>query len=376
MFFSAPSRLILIVALAIAACAPRGDIVMVPAGAAIPATRPIFVATARGTETGTDTGYSRSRSEETRFARLDISIPPLRESGSLDLPRSDRRADPATEFLVAKEDTFQSAKGFRASLADALRAQPDGSREAVIFVHGFNTTYAEGAYRTAQLAQDLNLPGVMVHYAWPSRAQPLAYAYDRDSALFSRDGFEVLLKEVAAAGADRIVILAHSMGGALTMETLRQLVIAGDRQVMPRIGGVVLMSPDLDVDVFRAQAKRIGKLPQPFVIFTSRKDRALNLAARLSGEAVRLGNLGDPSLVADLDVTLVEVGAYSAGLGHFTAGTSPALLGVLNQIGAVDTALSLDPAKRPGLLSGFVMTVQNATQIVLLPVNVASGALR
>lgn len=374
MCFSALSRVLLV--LAVTACAPRGDIVMVPAGAAISATRPIFVATARGTETGTDTGYSRARSEETRFARLDIAIPPLREAGSLDLPRNDRRPDPATEFLVADETVFDGAQPFRVSLAQALRAQPAGGREVVVFVHGFNTTYAEGAYRTAQLAEDLSLPGVMVHYAWPSRAQPLAYAYDRDSALFSRDGFELLLKEVAAAHPDRIIILAHSMGGVLTMETLRQLAISRDRNVLPRIGGVVLMSPDLDVDVFRAQAKRIGNLPQPFVIFTSERDRALNLAARLSGETVRLGNLKDASRVADLEVTLIEVGAYSSGLGHFTAGTSPVLLGLLREIGQVDAALAGDPAKRLGLLSGIVMTVQSATQIVLLPVNAASGALQ
>ncbi|MGL4311972.1 MAG: alpha/beta hydrolase [Paracoccaceae bacterium] len=374
MCFSALFRVLLV--LAVTACAPRGEIVMAPADAAGAETRPVFVATTRAVDETSGTGYSRTRSEETRFARLDIAIPPLREAGSLDLPRNDRRPDPTTEFLVADETVFDGAQPFRVSLAQALRAQPAGGREVVVFVHGFNTTYAEGAYRTAQLAEDLNLPGVMVHYAWPSRAQPLAYAYDRDSALFSRDGFEHLLKEVAAAHPDRIIILAHSMGGMLTMETLRQLAISRDRNVLPRIGGVVLMSPDLDVDVFRAQAKRIGNLPQPFVIFTSERDRALNLAARLSGQTVRLGNLKDTSRVADLEVTLIEVGAYSSGLGHFTAGTSPVLLGLLREIGQVDAALAGDPAKRLGLLSGIVMTVQNATQIVLLPVNAASGALQ
>ena len=73
------------------------------------------------------------------------------------------------------------------------------------------------AHFIAQMAHDLQLPGAVVHYSWPSAAEPLGYAHDRDSALFARDGLEQLMQEITAAGARRIIIVSHSMGSALTM---------------------------------------------------------------------------------------------------------------------------------------------------------------
>ena len=108
--------------------------------------------------------------------------------------------------------------------------------EAIIFVHGYNSNFAEGVYRIAQFAHDLQLPGTVVLYSWPSAAEPLGYAYDRDSALFARDGLESLIHEVAHAGAKRILLVAHSMGSGLTMEALRSAAIRGDTADVEAVG--------------------------------------------------------------------------------------------------------------------------------------------
>ena len=76
----------------------------------------------------------------------------------------------------------------------------------------------------------------------------------------------------------------------ITMETLRQVAMTKD-ETLSRITSVALVSPDLDVELFRSQVRQIGKLPQPFLIFTSQKDKALRLSARISGVDTRLGNL-------------------------------------------------------------------------------------
>lgn len=356
-------RLFALVCLAaLAACAPRGAIMVVPEAAGVGFVQPVFVGTTRREAEGEP--FSRNRSYAARFARFDVSIPPDRELGALPWPPKHGTPDPRRHMLTVAERSYATDQAFRTALA----AEMAGSREAVVYVHGFNNTFAEGLYRFAQLHHDMELPGVPVHYSWPSRGTPLGYAYDRDSALFARDGLERLLHEVAGAGAERIYLVAHSMGGALTMEALRQLAIRKDRSVMRRIGGVILISPDIDVDVFRAQAQAVGKLPQPFVIFTSARDRALRLSAGLAGETVRLGNLRDVGFLAGLEVTLLEVGAFSTGDGHFTAGTSPTLLRLLNRIGDVDAALGRDASSRIGLLPGAVLTVQGATQVILSPV--------
>ncbi len=359
--------------LGLAACEPRGEIRIDPAAARVGTVETVFIGTTRGAVADPREDYGRARSEVTRFARLDVSVPPDRAPGDIRFTPPRRKPNPLTDFVTTKEIEYPQPRAFRDDLADALARETRGRREAVIFVHGFNTTFAEGAYRLAQLGHDLDLNGVLVHYSWPSRAHALGYVYDRDSALFSRDGLEVLLREVERAGAERVLIVAHSMGAALTMETLRQIALQGDQPVLDRIEAVVLISPDIDIDVFRAQARRVGPLANPIIIFTSRKDRALAIAAGLTGEADRLGNLTDVAALGDLDVTLLDTTAFSTGSGHFNVGNSPALLALLGRIGDVDAVLAADQSARTGLLPGAVLTVQGATRIVLYPVAAISG---
>ena len=352
---------VLLIVLA-AACTPRGSITFDPAAAFVGDVRPVFIGTTRGTGTG---GYDSTRARTVSFARYEISVPPDRAQGEITWPPKGGKPDPRIHFLTTDKQTFAGRAGFQADLARALRSHQN---EAVIFVHGFNTNFAEGTYRIAQMAHDLDLPGVVVHYSWPSAAQPLGYAYDRDSALFARDGLEQLILAVEAAGARQLVLVSHSMGSALLMESLRQMAIRGETRALARVGGVVLISPDIDVDVFRAQAMSIPRLPQPFVVFTSGKDSVLKLSARLTGQEDRLGTLTDLSRVADLSITLLDTAAFNSGDGHFDLVKSPSLLRLLDGIISVDTALGSDRVARTGLLPGVVLTVQNATRIVLAPV--------
>jgi esterase/lipase superfamily enzyme len=282
--------------------------------------------------------------------------------------------DPLTDYVTTEALVYDGAPAFRSDLARALAAQPRRQREVTVFTHGFNNTFAEGLYRVAQMAHDLELNGVQVHYSWPSRGKSLAYVHDRDSALFARDGLERLLNEVAAAGADRILIVGHSMGAALTMETLRQMAIRGETRVRSRISGVLLLSPDIEVDVFRSQARSIGRLPQPFIVFTSERDKALALSARLTGmRQERLGNIKNVIRISDLEVTLIDVAAFSVGAGHFNVSESPALIKILSRIDDVDQAFGNDRSGKTGLLPGVVLTIQNVTKVVLEPVAVLGG---
>ena len=78
--------------------------------------------------------------------------------------------------------------------------------------------------------------------------------------------------------------------------------------------------------------------------------------------------------MADLDVTVVDVTNFKGdALDHFTAGTSPAVLKLMGQLGSVQQALSSDASGRTGLLPGTVLTVQNATSIILSPVTALAG---
>lgn len=374
------SRLIaFLLTLTLAACAARGEFLSIqdiPPEKAALATEAgvreaVFVATTRQEKDGV---FGIARADQAAFLRYDILVPFQRETGEVTWPRSARSADPRTDFLTLDAVRYDDEGDFSGALKAAMGRR--GQRDVVVYVHGFNNTLAESVYRVAQMHYDLKVPGVAVHYAWPSKGSALDYVYDRESALFARDGLEELLRAVARAGARRVVIVAHSMGGAVAMETLRQTAIRGDGQVLRSLGGVVLISPDLDVDVFRSQAMAMGGLPQPFLIFGSRKDTVLNLASFISGAPERLGNLTDLTPIADLEVTYLDTAAFDEGAGHFNLGTSPALIQLIGGIANLDAAFRAEAAGRVGLLPGVVLTVRNATAVILSPVEAVAQGTR
>lgn len=359
-------RAVLLLAILLAGCAPpRATLQFVPQGAKPGAVESIFVGTTREPDPTSAVLFGFGRSDVMRYGKVNVSVPPDRAPGTIPLPRPNRPLDPATQFLTVDRTRYDDAAEFRRALAQEV-ARKKG--DTVVFVHGFNNNAVESTYRMAQLGQDLKLPGALVHYAWPSRANALGYVYDRDSAIFARRGLEQLLKDVESAGGRRVVLVAHSMGSFVTMEALVQLALQGERRVLDQISGVILMSPDIDVDVFRSEAATIGKLPDPFLIFTSKNDKALALSARITGQTNRVGNLADPTPLAGLKVTLIDTTAFSVGGGHFNAANSPALIAILSNIDGVDSALASDGKGRTGVIGGAMLTVQNATQIILSPV--------
>ena len=295
-------------------------------------------------------------------------MPPDRKVGEISWPKKGRAPDPQTEFLTTDIVHYPSPNAFRSSLARQLREKPPGKRSATIFVHGFNNTFAEGLYRLAQLSYDLNVPNEIVHYSWPSAGEALGYVYDRDSTLVARDGFEQLLDEVLAAGADDVVLACHSMGCQLMMESMRQIAIRHPGKLSREVASVIMLSPDIDVSVFFSQAQAMEELPEPFFIFSSQKDKALRLSSFITGQPDRLGNITDLTPVQDLKVTVLDTTSYSTGSGHLNVGESPALIALMDQARQVQSSLDQDRAGRPGLLPGVVLTARAATEIVVSPV--------
>ena len=100
----------------------------------------------------------------------------------------------------------------------------------------------------------------------------------------------------------------------------------------------------------------------------SKRDRVLSLSARLTGQRNRLGNVENVDDVADLNVTIIDVSEFSSGVGHFTAGSSAAVIAIFSKAGAFENAFRADRSGRIGLIPGTVLTVQNATEIILSPV--------
>lgn len=358
------NRFIFLILLVLIGCTDRTLAPIISRAAQTGTIEKIFVATSR--ERNQSGNFAGGRGADVSYLTLDVAVPPKHQAGKIRTPSKTPNLD--KEFAIAGRRDFDAQEEFVTGLKQSIAQSPDGSREVTIYVHGYNNSFSDGAFRVAQLMYDFEIPGTAVHYSWPSAANPLGYTHDRDSVLFARDGLEQLLRDVRAAKPSRIVLIGHSMGTLLIMEALRQIDIADPGWSKRAIGGVILISPDIDIDVFKSQAGRISGLPKPFAIFVSQKDRALRLSARLNGSSARLGRISDPAELAELPVTLVDVSEFAnTPAAHFTLGTSPALITLLGDAQALEKAFSRDRAGTSGLLPGTLLTVQNATQLILSP---------
>jgi len=178
----------------------------------------------------------------------------------------------------------------RRSASDAARVFSDAAtgRDVLLYVHGFNETFESAARSAGQLSHALAFEGRTALFTWPSGGGLLAYAYDRESALWSRDGFVQTLKAlVANPTIGRINIVAHSMGSFLTMEGLREL--RDFEGLSDRIGAVVLASPDVDIDAFEQTVPRLGPIAQRMTVIIDPGDRALAVSSRIAGGVARAG---------------------------------------------------------------------------------------
>lgn len=324
------SALILLLSLGLSACAPRGTLeVAAPAPEAT--VRNVYVAQFRQ-KSGQVGNFGEPRPSELAFEKFEVSIPPTHEVGKIEWPRG--TPDASKDFVTIGGRTFPDMRSFARSVAASDRS---GNQETVIHVHGYNTTHAEAIYGSAQVAHDIEVPVPTVVFSWPSAAQARGYVYDRDSALISRDMLEELIIAFAEYPGRDLFLTAHSMGSYLLMETLRQIAISGRLDLSRDINGVLLLSPDIDTELFREQAERIGTLPNPFMIMVAEQDKALGLSGFLTGRGVRLGTLTDPEELSGLKVTLVDVSSLSDGsrFDHNIATTSPSAIAISKRLNEI-----------------------------------------
>lgn len=196
-------------------------------------------------------------------------------------------------------------------VSDLLTA--GGGGDVLVYVHGFKQTFETAALDAAHLADGIKFRGQTLVFSWPSKAGLFDYAYDRESAMWSRDEFErVLQSAVTTPGVGRVHIVAHSMGTMLALETLRQLYARNGDAITDKIGAVVFASPDIDMDVFSSAVVRIGPLGRKITVVAATNDRALALSGRLAGGMTRVG-AAEKAAIERLGVRVID--ASEAGWG-------------------------------------------------------------
>ena len=197
------------------------------------------------------TFYGTRDLDTLHYGRITISVPASHTLGSLELPtwwKLERTPDPSKHFVI-KSLTPLESDAARAQLRDAgLQAK---SKALLLFVHGYNMTFADAALRTAQLAADLTFPGVVMFYSWPSNGDTKGYSHDEESVELAKAPMNELLDDIAGMPFQDVYILAHSMGNRLVTRVLAQRKEKGND--VAKVRDILLAAPDINAEIFKRE---------------------------------------------------------------------------------------------------------------------------
>ena len=207
-----------------------------------------------------------------------------------------------------------SKREFQTALQQHLAHSP--RRQVMLFVHGFNETFATAAYTTADLCHFFGREQACAFFTWPAASSGnllTGYTATTESGEYAIGHLVKTIRLLAnTPGVEGLQLLAHSRGTAVMLSALRELAIqsiaAGYEPAdILKIDNVVLMAPDIDAQVARAKLVTFSsdpdliarwdqeRLPKVLngrlTIYTSPKDRALWVSKILFGSSNRLGRL-------------------------------------------------------------------------------------
>ncbi|MCE9589399.1 MAG: alpha/beta hydrolase [Planctomycetes bacterium] len=301
-----------------------------------------------------------SRTRE-RVGEWPLALTGIDERGQIPaLPAMTLVDDRWVENPSYLQDAAKATEEIHRLLAEQLAKTP--LKEVTLFVHGYNNTFASGAFRSAQIWHFTGRRGVPVLYSWPAGSTGLlrGYTHDRESGEFTNSHLKQFIRAVASCPElKKVNLVAHSRGTDILTNALRELHIecrAAGKNTRDelKLGQVVLAAPDLDLDVFveRFSAERTGFVPERLTIYISPNDKAIGMASWLFGSARRLGRLAlgdlDNELASGAEkhpiLNIVDVRARTDRRGHGYFLSSPAALS--------DLILVLRDRKAPGAANG------------------------
>jgi esterase/lipase superfamily enzyme len=302
---------------------------------------PVFYGTDRGREQlGANINYGTERARRLELGRALVTVPKAHQLPNIERPWAYRLPftqivlhsepeDPRQHFTL-KDVRPLSKEEFLRLIHERLQGSSNYKDHALVFVHGFNSSFEYALYRTAQIAYDIKFDGVPLLYSWPSMGSLTLHDYSRDRE--SSGQAEPYLREFLAlvardTGAKSVSIIAHSMGNQLLLPALRDLKYAAPADVT--ISQVILAAPDVDRDAFENIAHELAGVSRGVTMLASSTDLALDISRRFWGGVPRAGDVppGGP-LVAEgidtIDVTAVSTKVFS--LNHSGYADTSALL--------------------------------------------------
>ena len=297
---------------------------------------PVFYATNRAVKIvsgvhGPGYRFTSERSPDLKFGSVVVKVPHGHRRGIVERPGLDWLF--FLTLLVPKLESERPADHFILSDLRVLTEEDfvqeigdTGTESALLYVHGFNTSFEDGIFTLAQIKFDSQYPGIAVAFSWPSGDNLFSHGYATASADFSRKPFlQVVNILKTCAHVSKIYVIAHSLGNRIVADSLDN-----DRQV--HLAEIIMAAPDVDWDVFRTLADGVRRAANGVTLYADSSDKALFISRLLAGGPAGSTTVPGAPLpdIEIIDVT--AVGDDLFGINHNMYSTAATLLGDIGRI--------------------------------------------
>jgi esterase/lipase superfamily enzyme len=273
----------------------------------------------------TEGKFDNSRGGKLRLGSIVVSIPPIHRLGQIELPRNvavwgttlyQQNLDQKRHFTVLERDDLDQ-QTFPEAIRGSLARVNARSNEALVYIHGYNTSFDAAIHRAAQLKFDLRFDGSIFLYSWPSTARVSQYFVDQKNATASENHLDKVL-EFFRTKCDLTYVhfIAEGLGAAPLMNVLARLVSGPSLDC--KIGRVILVTPDVDSAKFDELCAIVRKVTTlGLTVYASANDKVLQVAANLSSSP-RAGQITDEGPVIETYVDVIDItsAADRFGLNH------------------------------------------------------------
>jgi esterase/lipase superfamily enzyme len=193
-------------------------------------------------------------------------------------------------------------------------------RDAVIFVHGYNVSFADAALRAAQIGFDLSIRGAMTFFSWPSQGATSGYMADEATIEASEAAITEFMVDVATRSNARAVhVIAHSMGNRAVLRAVNRIAADAERQSRVLFDQIILAAADVDADSFRQLCVAYGRVSKRATLYVSAKDLAVEASGWLH-QFPRVGLIPPICVIPGIDtVNVTNVDLSMLGHGYVAA---------------------------------------------------------
>lgn len=254
-------------------------------------------------------GFTGERHDRLTRGRTEVFIPEAHKFGETGssfwtkLKRFDLRDDTLRLQQVKPQDRDAWLGEIQQAMRDAKES--GDTPHALFFLHGFNVTFEDAAIRAAQIGCDLKVPGATAFFSWPSRGNVAAYPADEATIEASERAItDFLVDFVTNCGAEKVHVIAHSMGNRGLLRALQRIAANAETRGKVKCGQIFLAAPDVDRDLFLDLARLYPEHSERTTLYASDGDLPVHLSAKLH-DAPRAGYFTPYTVAPGVDTIAV-----------------------------------------------------------------------